>query len=54
MCSKGELAAVLLVLKKFEHILRAKPFIIWKDSKCVEFINAMKEFRGVFARWHCF
>ena len=51
---KGELAAVLLGLKKFEHILRAKPFIIRTDSKCVEFVNTMKEFRGVFARWHCF
>ena len=51
---KGELAAVVLGLKKFEHILRAKPFTIRTDSKCVEFLRTMKEYRGIFARWLCF
>ena len=51
---KGELAAVILGLKKFEHILRAKPFIIRTDSKCVEYVNTMKEYRGIYARWNCF
>ena len=52
--AKGELAAVILGLKKFEHILRAKPFIIRTDSKCVEFLQTMKEARGVYARWLAF
>ena len=51
---KGELAAVMLGLRKLEHILRAKPFVIWTDSKCVEFVSTMKEYRGAFAKWHCF
>ena len=51
---KGELAAVILGLKKFEHILRAKPFVIRTDSKCVEYVNTMKEYRGIYARWNCF
>ena len=51
---KGELGAVILGLKKFEHILRAKPFIIRTDSRCVEFLQSMKEVRGMFARWQAF
>ena len=51
---KGELAAVILGLKKFEHILRAKPFVIRSDSKCVQYLQTTKEFRGIYARWHCF
>jgi hypothetical protein len=51
---KGELAAVILGTKKFEHILRAKPFVIRTDSRCVQFLNSMKEFRGIYARWNCF
>ena len=51
---KGEMAAVILGLKKFEHILRAKPFIIRTDSRCVQFLHTMKEYRGIFARWLCY
>ena len=51
---KGEMGAVVLGLKKFEHILRAKPFIIRTDSQCVKFMQTMKEFRGIWARWQCF
>ena len=51
---KGELAAVILGLRKFEHILRAKPFVIRTDSKCVEFLQTMREVRGLYARWLAF
>lgn len=51
---KGEAASLILGLKRFEHILRARPFIVRTDSKCVEFINSMKEVRGIWARWQCF
>ena len=51
---KGELAAVILGIKKFEHILRAKPFVIRTDSRCVQFLHSMKEYRGIYARWNCF
>lgn len=51
---KGELGAVILGTKKFEHILRAKPFIIRTDSRCVQFMQSMKEYRGIWARWYNF
>jgi len=49
--TKGELAAVVLGLRKFEHILRAKPFVLRTDSKSVENLRTMKEARGIYARW---
>ena len=49
--TKGELAAVVLGLRKFEHILRAKPFVLQTDSKSVENLRTMKEVRGIYARW---
>ncbi|MEL7522121.1 MAG: RNase H-like domain-containing protein, partial [Cyanobacteria bacterium J06553_1] len=52
--SKGELAAVVLGLKKFEHILRAKPFIIRTDSKCVEYLYSIKDARGLWHHWLTF
>ena len=51
---KGEMAAVQLGLRKFEHLLRAKPFIIRTDSRCVQFLNTMKEYRGIWARWQVY
>lgn len=51
---KGELAAVILGTKKFEHILRARPFVIRTDSRCVQFLHSMKEYRGIYARWNCY
>ena len=51
---KGELSSVILGLTKFEHILRARPFIIRTDSKCIEYLNSMKEYRGIWARWQAF
>ena len=49
---KGELLAVILGLKSFEHILRYRKFIIRTDSRCITFLTSMKETRGIWARWH--
>ena len=38
-------------MRKFEHILRFKPFILRTDSKCIEYLNLLKETRGIYARW---
>ena len=38
-------------MRKFEHILRFKPFILRTDSKCIEYLNSLKETRGIYARW---
>ena len=51
---KGEMASVILGLKKFEHILRAKKFVLRTDSRCVEFMRGIKECRGIWARWNNF
>ena len=51
---KGEMASVILGLKKFEHLLRAKPFIIRTDSRCVQFLQGIKEARGIWARWNTY
>ena len=48
---KGELAAAVMGMRKFEHILRFKPFILRTDSKCIEYLNLLKETRGIYARW---
>ena len=48
---KGECAAVIYGLQKFEHVLRARPFIIRTDSTAVTYLNTVKESRGIFARW---
>jgi hypothetical protein len=51
---KGELCAVALGLQRFEHILRYRPFIIRTDSSCIQFLNTMKEYKGMFARIQAF
>ena len=51
---KGELLAFVLSCKKFEHILRAKPFILRTDSRCIQFLKSVKESRGIYARWQNF
>ena len=48
---QGVLLAVILGLRKFEHILRAKRFLIRTDSSAITFLTSMKESRGMFARW---
>lgn len=51
---KGELAALILGLHKFDHILRAKKFIVRTDSTAVKFLHNLKEFRGIYARWYAY
>ena len=48
---KGELAAAVMGLRKFEHILRFKTFILRTDSRCMQFLDSLKEVRGIYARW---
>ena len=46
---KGKLLAVILGLRKFEHILRARKFLIRTDSSAITFLKGLKEARGIFA-----
>ena len=48
---KGELLAVILGLRKFEYILRARKFLIRTDSLAITFLQGLKEARVIFAQW---
>ncbi|MBM3938571.1 MAG: hypothetical protein FJ333_07960 [Sphingomonadales bacterium] len=48
---EGELAAAVWVMRKFEHNLRFKPFILHTHSRCMQFLNSLKEVRGIYTRW---
>ena len=48
--NKGELAAVILGLLKYEHLLTWKPFKILTDNAAVSFLRNMKSQRGIFSR----
>ena len=49
--NKGELAAVIMGCRKWEHILSYKPFLIRTDSSAVTWLHNMKEHRGMYSRW---
>ena len=54
-CSyKGEMGAVVLGLRKFEHLLRCKKFIIRTDSNSVVTLKKMKAPKGIFSRWQAY
>ena len=49
--TKGELAAIVHALRKFEHILRYRPFVIYTDHAALKWLKTMKNPRGIFFRW---
>jgi deoxyuridine 5'-triphosphate nucleotidohydrolase len=49
--TKGELAAIIHQLRKFEHILRYKPFVIYTDHSPLKWLRSIKNPRGIFFRW---
>ena len=49
--TKGELAAVLYGLRKFEHILRFKKFILHTDNSSITWLQTAKQPRGITFRW---
>ena len=51
---KGEAASIVYSLRKFEHLLRAKKFVIRTDSQALTFLNNLREARGIWARWQIF
>ena len=48
---KGELAAIIYSLRKFEHILKFKKFVLWTDSKALTYLQTMKKLTGIYFRW---
>ena len=48
---KGELAAMIYGMRKFEHILKFRKFMMWTDSKALTYLQTMKKLTGVYFRW---
>ena len=48
---KGELAALVWGLRKFEHILRFRPFIVNTDAQALKYLKNIKTPRGIWFRW---
>ena len=48
---KGELSAVMYGLRKAEHILRYRPFIINTDAKALVYLKTLKTVNGILQRW---
>ena len=51
---KGELLAAVTAIKKFEHLLQMRKFILRTDSSAMKYLETLKEFRGIFARWQMY
>ena len=48
---KGELSAIIMGLRKFEHILRYRPFIINTDSAALKYLKTIKNPANIWFRW---
>ena len=48
---KGELSAVIYGMRKAEHILRYKPFIVNTDASALVHLRSLKSLTGILARW---
>ena len=48
---KGEYAALVYGIRKFEHMLAYRPFIVKTDSKTLTFRSNIKPITGILARW---
>ena len=49
--TKGELSGIVYALRKFEHILRYRKFIIYCDHQPLQWLQKMKNPRGIYWRW---
>ena len=48
---KGELAAIIFAVKKFEHLLHFRKFRIITDSAALRYLKTMKRSKGIWFRW---
>ena len=48
---KGELSAVVMALRRWEHLLRYRPFIINTDSSALRYLRTLKAPTGIYFRW---
>ena len=48
---KGEILACVVGIKKFEHMLLCRKFILRTDASALKHLSSLKENRGIFSRW---
>ena len=48
---KGELAALVFAVRKFEHLLRYRKFIVKTDSSALKYLKTLKTPTGLWFRW---
>ena len=51
---KGEMLGVIVGIKKFEHLLMSKQFILRTDANAIKYLSTMKNNRGIFGRWQMY
>ena len=49
--TKGELASIIHILRKHEHLLRFKKFKIYTDHQPLKWLRTMKNPKGIYWRW---
>ena len=49
--TKGELCGIIYALRKWEHILRFKPFLLFTDHQALKWLHTMKSPKGLYWRW---
>ena len=49
--TKGELASIVHILRKHEHLLRYKRFKIFTDHQPLKWLRTMKNPKGIYWRW---
>ena len=49
--TKGELASIVHILRKHEHLLRFKKFKVFTDHQPLKWLRTMKNPKGIYWRW---
>ena len=49
--TKGELASIIHILRKHEHLLRYKRFKVFTDHQPLKWLRTMKNPKGIYWRW---
>ena len=49
--TKGELASIIHILRKHEHLLRFKKFKVFTDHQPLKWLRTMKSPKGIYWRW---
>ena len=51
---KGELLAIVVGIKKFEHMLMCRKFLLRTDASAMKYLETLRDNRGMFCRWQLY